>query len=187
MDFGATSAVHVELVWKIRLAKASLQFLRSTLTLVSSFSFKGFDPKKHSVVIPEAFVSPWKTDKEFSETYAKLRRYTTVDLYRCYELWHLLGQVMPLGGDVLEVGVWRGGTGCLLAARAQVLSNASKVYLCDTFSGVVKAGKLDNFYKGGEHADTSMELVGGLARSMGLSNVEISSGDISGRNRPKHC
>jgi len=115
-------------------------------------------------------------------------------MYRCYELWHLLGQVIDLGGDVLEVGVWRGGTGCMLAARAQSLNKQTKVFLCDTFSGVVKAGALDNFYKGGEHADTSKDLVVGLANSLGLDNVEIlegifpeDTGDVVGRNTFCFC
>src|SRR5262249_22921417 len=42
------------------------------------------------------------------------------------------------------------------------------VYLCDTFAGVVKAGPLDNAYRGGEHADTSVEEVEGLLDSLGL-------------------
>jgi O-methyltransferase len=181
---GRTSSAHVESVWKIRLAKTGLQALRSTLTFVSGFSFKGFDASRHSVVIPEAFVSPWKTDRSFVETYSKIQGFTTVDMYRCYELWHLLGQVINLGGDVLEVGVWRGGTGCLLAAKAQSLNRNATVFLCDTFSGVVKAGEIDNFYKGGEHADTSKALVAGLASKLCLDKVRILEGifpDETGR------
>jgi O-methyltransferase len=176
MGSGQTSSAHVESVWKIRLAKSGLQGLRSTLTFVSGFSLKGFDASRHSVVIPEAFVSPWKTDRSFVDIYSKIHRFTTVDVYRCYELWHLLGQVINLGGDVLEVGVWRGGTGCLLAAKAQSLTKNAAVFLCDTFTGVVKAGELDNFYKGGEHADTSKAIVAGLANSLGLDKVKILEG-----------
>ena len=97
MGSGQTSAAHVESVWKIRAAKTGLQFLRSSLTFVTGFSFNGFDASKHSVVIPEAFVSPWKTDQKFVDTYSKIRGFTTVDMYRCYELWHLLGQVINFG------------------------------------------------------------------------------------------
>jgi O-methyltransferase len=34
---------------------------------------------------------------------------TFVDVYRLYELWQVLEQVAHLDGDILEVGVWRGG------------------------------------------------------------------------------
>ena len=83
--------------------------------------------------------------------------FTTADGNRLLQLMvALTGDSQQLAvRDVLEVGVWRGGTGCLLAAKAQSLNRNATVFLCDTFSGVVKAGEIDNFYKGGEHADTS--------------------------------
>lgn len=176
MVSGATSDVHVESVWKVRLAKFGLLGLRAVLTFIARVLFKGFDNSRHSVVIPEAFVSPWKVDKEFQNVYSQIKAFTTVDIYRCYELWHLLGQVVHLNGDILEVGVWRGGTGCLLAAKAAKHNMNAKVFLCDTFKGVVKAGEFDNFYKGGEHADTSKDVVARLASNLGLENVQILEG-----------
>jgi O-methyltransferase len=47
------------------------------------------------------------------------------------------------------------------------------VFLCDTFSGVVNAGAEDPIYTGGEHNDTSPELVTSLARHLGLRNVRV--------------
>ena len=54
--------------------------------------------------------------------------------------------------------------------------SGSKVFVCDTFSGVVKAGAKDSGYVGGEHADTSKRIVFDLAARMGLTNVEILEG-----------
>jgi O-methyltransferase len=101
---------------------------------------------------------------------------TLVDVYRCYELWTLVEQVLPLPGDILEVGVWKGGTGCLMAKRAQLLKSPATVFLCDTFAGVVKAGERDPHYRGGEHADASIENVRQLAADLGLTNIEIMEG-----------
>ena len=39
-----------------------------------------------------------------------------VDVYRCHELWTLAKQAAKVEGAILEVGVWRGGTGAILAA-----------------------------------------------------------------------
>ena len=47
------------------------------------------------------------------------------------------------------------------------------MFLCDTFSGVVKAGDEDPLYTGGEHDDTTPKLVRSLARHLGLDNVEV--------------
>jgi O-methyltransferase len=98
-----------------------------------------------------------------------------VDIYRCYELWTLARQITDVPGAVLEVGVWRGGTGAVLAeaVRDQV---GRKVFLADTFHGVIKAGARDTQYKGGEHSDTSEEIVRTLLSSMGLNDTVILTG-----------
>ena len=51
-----------------------------------------------------------------------------------------------------------------------------RVFLCDTFEGVVKATGNDTLYKGGEHADTTQEVVEQLLRRLDLRNVEILRG-----------
>ncbi len=127
----------------------------------------------HFYNLPKATYSPWLEDEDFKEIYQVASENTLVDVYRCYELWHLAKQTNKLKGDVLEVGVWKGGTGSLLAAA--VTKNAT-VYLCDTFKGVVKAGEKDNQYVGGEHSDTSVDIVKQLFERLNLSNYEILRG-----------
>jgi O-methyltransferase len=127
----------------------------------------------HSLVIPYATYSPWITDRPFRDDYDKVYKNTLVDAYRCYELWSLAGQALRTPGDILEVGVWRGGTGVLAALQARRVSPTAKVYLCDTFAGVVKAGAKDSYYKGGEHTDTSADIVRELVAQAGVENVEI--------------
>ena len=48
--------------------------------------------------------------------------------------------------------------------------------MCDTFEGVAKAGEKDNQYKGGEHADTSIEIVEKLMQQQGISDYHILKG-----------
>lgn len=132
------------------------------------------DGVRHAPLLPRfATYSPWLTDKRFLVTTEQVRLHTLVDRLRCYELWSLVQQSAKLGsGALIEVGVWRGGTGCLIAAA----SGGSPVYLCDTYKGVVNAGDMDTRYKGGEHSDTSIETVQKLVDSMGLPSVHILSG-----------
>ena len=127
---------------------------------------------RYEQVLPNATYAPWAADADFQAAFADIREHTLVDHFRCYELWQLIEQTAHLPGDILEVGVWRGGTGCLMARRVQMLGSQAKVVLCDTFSGVVKAGAKDGAYRGGEHADTSLDIVNDLASRMGLANVE---------------
>lgn len=120
--------------------------------------------------------APWLLDEEFQAAYAVAQHNTLVDIYRCYELHTLVREVADIKGDVLEVGVWRGGTGLVLSSAAGKWKPQATVHLCDTFSGVVKAGNKDSRYQGGEHADTSAEHVQSLLRDMKLKNYEIHQG-----------
>lgn len=131
----------------------------------------------HSVLISRATYSPWYSDQAFMKAYETLQHATLVDIYRCYELWTLVRQLEHVPGAALEVGVWKGGTGGLIASMLKRFSSPRKIYLCDTFQGVVKAGANDTLYRGGEHADTSIEAVMGLMGKLEVTaNVEILTG-----------
>jgi O-methyltransferase len=120
-------------------------------------------PPDYDEIRPLARYSPWRADGEFRRIFNLIRSSTLVDEYRCYELWQLAKQMDRLPGAFIEVGVWKGGTGCLLASAA-----SKPVFLCDTFHGVVKAGPRDTYYKGGEHSDATEEEVRSLASQLGV-------------------
>ncbi len=134
--------------------------------------------QEYEPVHPIATYSPWNKDNLFQEVLASIAGFTLVDKYRCFELWKLIEQVSKLKeGSIIEIGVWRGGTGALIAKKAKNCGIEDRVFLCDTFTGVVKAGAKDSSYKGGEHADTSRQIVEELISTrMNLDNVEILEG-----------
>jgi O-methyltransferase len=115
--------------------------------------------------------APWLTDHKFSETYKAVRNNTLVDRARCFSHYQLVQQAMKVPGDILEVGVWRGGTAAVLAQTA----SDRTVYLADTFKGVVKASDWE-VYEGGEYADTSSELVINFFKDLHLDNYKILEG-----------
>ena len=127
---------------------------------------------RHSRLHVGATYSPWLSDGEFLSAYATIKDFTLVDRERCYELWDLAKQSIKINGAILEVGVWRGGTGCLLAMAAPT----KLVYLSDTFEGVVKTGANDTYYRGGEHADTSQQVVSSLLSSARVDNARLLKG-----------
>lgn len=132
---------------------------------------------QHTMSYPISTYSPWLTDNDFQRTYRITRRHTLVDEWRCYELWQLLGEVAHVPGSILEVGVWRGGTGALMARRAELLGITDPVLLCDTWEGVVNSGAIDTYYHNGEHSDASQETVRELVdRRMGLARVRVLKG-----------
>lgn len=138
-------------------------------------------------IAPLSNYAPWTTDAAFQRVYETIREHTMVDIFRCYMLWSLVGQAAQHRGDVLEIGVWRGGTGALIARRVSMLHELNRavhnghdalpvVFLADTFSGVVKAGPKDDYYRGGEHANTSSELVRAFLDQQSIANAELLQG-----------
>lgn len=121
--------------------------------------------------------SPWALDNDFNQIYGKIQFNTLVDKYRCYELWKLIEQSAKLNeGSIIEIGVWRGGTGAIIAKQAKRCNIEEEVFLCDTFSGCVKAGTNDSAYIGGEHSDTSEQTVKDLFQQLNIDNVSILTG-----------
>jgi O-methyltransferase len=163
----------------------SPQQIFDSLHKVRDVRIKGSAKVSHAVVIPLATYAPWFDDRDFLSVFQVIQGNTLVDWYRCYELWSLVGQIVRLGGDILEVGVWRGGTGCLIASRAQQLAAPARVFLCDTFQGVVKSGEMDSTYRGGEHADASIAAVEQLAARLALNNIQILQGIFPDETGPR--
>ena len=130
----------------------------------------------HEMAHPISTYAPWQADEEFAAAYKAVRKNTLVDIWRCYELWSLVGELREIPGAIVEVGVWRGGSGALMATRAAAVGIEDTVYLCDTWEGVVKTGEVDTYYRDGKHDDTSYEIVQDLVRRLGLENVELLQG-----------
>jgi O-methyltransferase len=131
-------------------------------------------------IFPEFTYAPWSVDKKFLDVYKKIKNNTMVDKYRCYELWQLVSQCVKLNGALIEVGAWRGGTGAIICNGAKLSGLKRKVYIADTFRGLVKISKKDSFYKGGECSDTSREIVENLLeKKLKLKNFQILEGIFS--------
>lgn len=163
----------------MKLTRIVYQSLKKAFSLVGVnivLTTKASPFSSYEQIVPEATYAPWLSDKQFNEVYTHIKHNSLIDIYRCYELWQLVEQTSKLEGAFIEVGVWRGGSGVLIANKAHKLGIKEKVYLCDTFEGVVKAGENDTDYKGGEHSDTSIQTVESLAKKFKLKNIIIQKG-----------
>ena len=131
---------------------------RPTFKGKGNFSIDGLH---YGYSFPSANYAPWQGDVAFMHIYNQIKDNTLVDIYRCYELWQLVYKMFTLNqkAAILEVGVWRGGTAGIMAKKLADLKSTATLYLADTFSGVPKAGLNDSFYTGGEHSDTSRQIV----------------------------
>lgn len=159
--------------------------LRGLTSFLEKMIFSGYrllakhniDNESHGVSISECTYSPWKINVAFNDMYKNICDYTLVDKRKLYELWSLSRQLKTIRGNYMEVGVWRGGSGVLLGKTLQEHGAGEKIYLCDTYEGMpFTTDAHDNFYKGGELADTSEQLVQNLANNLGLDNVVLLKG-----------
>jgi len=91
-------------------------------------------------------------------------------------LYSFLIKNKHLTGNVIEIGVWKGGTAAILCKALETVDQKAKVHLVDTFGGVVKSGEKDTRYKGGEHSDTSVELVNEFLGSINAKNYTVFKG-----------
>jgi hypothetical protein len=102
-------------------------------------------------------------EPEFRAVLEQVRRYTMSPTERVYALWSAVGYVVEAGlsGDLVECGVWRGGSVMTMAAELLRRGAADRtLWLYDTFAGLpMPDAALDHDIRGhraidGWHAHT---------------------------------
>jgi hypothetical protein len=98
----------------------------------------GFD------LVPSAF--PPDMDPRFESIAARCAPFTMTPRERLYGLYQAVRYVTAghIPGDIVECGVWRGGS-CMSAALTlmDLSSTARDIYLYDTFAGMTRPGEFD--------------------------------------------
>jgi O-methyltransferase len=82
----------------------------------------------------------------FAEAYAPCAPFTMTSVERMYALWQAVRHVSLTGveGDIVECGVWRGGSSMLAALTLQQLGDDGRdLHLFDTFEGMPTPGAQD--------------------------------------------
>jgi hypothetical protein len=89
---------------------------------------------------------PSKTDPIFNEIYKKCRNYTMTSQQQLYSLYTATRYVIEnkIPGDIVECGVWKGGSSMLAALTLLSMENTDKyIYLYDTYQGMTEPTKHD--------------------------------------------
>jgi O-methyltransferase len=80
-------------------------------------------------------------DRQFLEIFDRCKDFTMTGLERSYALYLSVRYVVEAGieGDLVECGVWRGGSCMLMALTLQSLGATDRrIYLYDTFAGLTR-------------------------------------------------
>lgn len=106
------------------------------------------------------------------EPSAKYR--TAVPDYKLRDIAELVEKKKNIKGDILEVGVWRGGVGILLGS---LIKNVP-IYLVDTFSGIPSVSPKDTYHEVKDFDDCSFEEVSNIFKDLNMANVFVLKGEF---------
>jgi O-methyltransferase len=85
-------------------------------------------------------------DPAFAEVHRRCHAYTMTSVERMHALWQTIQHVVRrrIDGDVVECGVWRGGSSMLAALTLMALGDTwRRLYLYDTFAGMSEPTERD--------------------------------------------
>ena len=86
-------------------------------------------------------------DKKFLGIYRQTKDFTMTGTERMYALYKAVKYIIKsnVPGDIVECGVWKGGSCMVAALTLKTMSSTSKkLYLYDTYKGITKPGKIDS-------------------------------------------
>lgn len=132
--------------------------------------------QRYQLVLPFATYAPWLDDREFQALFERIKSDCLVNIYQCWELWTLTRQIASLPGDLLEVGVWRGGSSVIMAKAMQLSDSRSHLFCCDTFAGLVKTGGEDPHLRDGDLADSGPQFVHQKMAQAGVHEYTVLEG-----------
>lgn len=127
-------------------------------------------------------------DAEFMEIHEKVRRLTLTSIERQYALFKAVTYVVQneIPGDIVECGVYKGGSMFLAALRLRQLGADRKIWMYDRFQyGMTEPGPedipiagvgADHFYKAGLGVPVSDVI--GLFNNYRISNFTVVPGDV---------
>jgi hypothetical protein len=124
-----------------------------------TFSLVGLNVAKFHGEYPEI----WSNIADFQFLFKDVENHTVVSQDRCFMLYQAAKYAGNKEGDIAEVGVYKGGTGKLLA---KVCPNKI-IHLFDTFTGMPEVGTYAEYHKEGDFSDTSLQSVKQFLRDCG--------------------
>jgi O-methyltransferase len=117
--------------------------------------------------------SPWLGLSDFERYYALIHDHTMVRRDSCYVLQKSLEQALRLDGDVVECGVYRGGTALLESMVIASAGQARRLHLFDSFQGMPETTPgLDQFARG-DFRKTSATAVASLLRHYDFVTMHV--------------
>jgi hypothetical protein len=108
-------------------------------------------------------------DEDFMAIFRQCEEYTMTSLERGYALYSAIRQIHAnkIEGDVVETGVWRGGSSMISALTLKSLGDTSRdLWLYDTYEGMTEPTETDVSWDGRSAQEQYEEIPGWCAASL---------------------
>jgi len=90
--------------------------------------------------------NPYDMDKDFKEVYERTKQFTMTSIEQMYTLYKATEYIVDnnIQGDIVECGVWRGGSMMISALTLLKMNNINRIiYLYDTYKGMSEPSEKD--------------------------------------------
>ena len=100
--------------------------------------------------------TPPDMEPEFLNIYSLCKPFTIISIERMYALYKaaLYVSMNTISGDIVECGVWKGGSVMLMAMTLLARGDVRDIYLYDTFAGMSEPSDKDVDYLGNRALDS---------------------------------
>jgi len=115
---------------------------------------------KHAAQLHDYPIPDIDSDPVFTAIFALSREYTMTGKDAMFALYSAVNYVVAakIGGDIVECGVWRGGSALLAALTLREAGEERVIHLYDTFEGMTAPTAADVDMHGGEAASYIAEF-----------------------------
>lgn len=128
----------------------------------------------HSLFARSLF-APWDSAKFFPE-FESVKSLTVCSRYSAWVVAHLLRETRDVEGDIVELGVYKGGMASLMACIRAEFTAQKPLRLFDTFTGMPNTDPILDRHKKGDFSNSSLEAVKNVFA--GTSNVYFHAGMV---------
>ncbi|MGE4481370.1 TylF/MycF/NovP-related O-methyltransferase [Acidocella sp.] len=116
----------------------------------------------------QSLFSPWDSARLFPE-FTEVKNLTVCSRYSAWAVAQLLRLTHDVDGDIIELGVYKGGMGLLMDHIRSSFSKPKPLRLFDTFAGMPQTDPVLDRHREGDFSDTSLTAVKNLfAASSGV-------------------
>jgi O-methyltransferase len=121
------------------------------------------------------WLQPPDLDRDFLDLYHQCKTYTMTTIERMYALYKATRYIAEhkILGDVVECGVWKGGSSMLCALTLKKTNDLQrKIYLYDTYEGMPEPSEIDVSYRGEKAMPAWKRLIRGDRNEWCFAPVE---------------